>query len=70
MAISASVVNAAAVMPAATWPPPPRFAEVISATAPTPSASVDTPITTVSRPQTMKSMPRKSTCDFTAGIRD
>ena len=64
IAMIASVVNAAAVRPAANWPPPPpRLAEVISATAPTPSASVDTPTSVVSRPQTTKRTPTKSTWD-------
>src|SRR6266496_69320 len=60
--MSASVVKTAAVRPAANCPPSPRFADVISATAPTPSASVDTPTSVVSNPHTMKRTPRRSTC--------
>ena len=64
LAMTANVANAAAVRPAATWLPP-RLAEVISDTAPTPSASVDTPTSGVSKPQTMKRTPTKSTCAST-----
>src|SRR5262245_46388227 len=64
----ASVVKTAAVRPAANLPPSLRFAEVINATAPTPSASVDTPTSVVSNPHTMKSMPSRSTCGATIGL--
>src|SRR5262245_42759125 len=64
----ASVVKTAAVRPAANLPPSLRFAEVINATAPTPSASVDTPTSVVSNPHTMKSMPSRSTCGTTIGL--
>ena len=67
IAMNASVVKAAAVIPAATWPPPLRLADAISATAPTPSASVERPTSTVSRPQTTKSTPRKSTWRLHSG---
>src|SRR5436309_12000182 len=62
MAMTASVVNAAAVNPAASCPPaPPALADRMSATAPMPSASVDNPTIVVRLPQMMNSTPRNST---------
>ena len=47
-------------MVAATRRPPPRLADVRSASAPAPNASVDTPMSMVSPPQTMNRMPTRS----------
>src|SRR6185369_5728464 len=69
MAMIASVKKAAAVSPAATWPPL-EFMDEASDAAPTPSASVDRPTSAVSAPQTMKRMPTKSTWVFTPRLSD
>src|SRR5262245_25733474 len=63
LAMIASVVKAAAVMLAATCPPP-RAPDAIMATAPMPRASVDRPTSAVSTPQMTKRMPSRSTCDL------
>src|SRR5579862_7766970 len=63
MAMTAKVVNAAAVRPAATSRPPLWVAEAISAIAATPSDSVETPTRAVRAPQMKKRMPTKSTWD-------